>query len=87
MATKLVTNEFVAMGDLHSIAFNLTVKDAILSSYLVSFAISSEVEIVSGLIKSISQKQGGYVVKFSLRLLLGATLAVVITGTIVGFYF
>ena len=88
MATKLVTNEFVAMGDLHSIASNLTVKgNAIISSYLVSFANFSTVGIVSGSIKSISQKQGGYVAKFSMKLLLGATLASVITGTIVGFYF
>lgn len=88
MATKLVTNEFVAMGDLHSIASNLTVKgNAIIFSYLVSFANFSTVGIVSGSIKSISQKQGGYVAKFSMRLLLGATLASVITGTIVGFYF
>ena len=66
----------------------MTVKgNAIISSYLVSFANFSTVGIVSGSIKSISQKQGGYVAKFSMRLLLGATLASVITGTIVGFYF
>lgn len=88
MATKLITNEFVAMGSLHSIAGTLSAKaTAIISAYLVSFANFGTVGIVTGSIKSISKEQGGYVAKFSMKLLLGATLASVLTGTIVGLYF
>ncbi|WP_439443402.1 NupC/NupG family nucleoside CNT transporter [Listeria aquatica] len=88
MATKLLTNEFVAMGDLHQLAAQLTPKgNAIISSYLVSFANFSVVGIITGSIKSISEKQSVSVAKFSMKLLLGATLASILTGTIVGLYF
>ncbi|CUS26327.1 CNT family concentrative nucleoside transporter [Paucilactobacillus oligofermentans DSM 15707 = LMG 22743] len=88
MATKLITNEFVAMGTLHSVAGTLSTKaTAIISAYLVSFANFGTIGIVSGSIKSISAEQGRYVAKFSLKLLLGATMASILTGTIVGMYF
>jgi nucleoside transport protein len=57
---------------------------AIVSVYLVSFANFGTVGIVAGSIKSISEKQGNYIAKFSLKLLLGATLASVISGTMMG---
>lgn len=85
MATKLVTNEFVAMlsfGEVSSALSDKTI--AIVSVYLVSFANFGTVGIVAGSIKSISEKQGHYVSKFALKLLLGATLASVISGTIMG---
>lgn len=85
MATKLVTNEFVAMlsfGEMSSALSDKTI--AIVSVYLVSFANFGTVGIVAGSIKSISEKQGQYVSKFALKLLLGATLASVISGTIMG---
>ncbi|KQU21552.1 MULTISPECIES: NupC/NupG family nucleoside CNT transporter [Peribacillus] len=85
MATKLVTNEFVAMLNFGEISNHLSDKTvAIVSVYLVSFANFGTVGIVSGSIKSISEKQGSYVAKFSLKLLLGATLASVISATIMG---
>ncbi|UOQ92880.1 NupC/NupG family nucleoside CNT transporter [Halobacillus shinanisalinarum] len=85
MATKLVTNEFVAMLSFGEIANNLSEKTvAIVSVYLVSFANFGTVGIVSGSIRSISEKQGNYVSKFALKLLLGATLASVISGTMIG---
>lgn len=87
MATKLLTNEFVAMGDLHNLTGLSTKSHAIISAYLVSFANFGTIGIITGSIKSISEKQGSYVAKFSMKLLLGATLASVLTGTIVGFYF
>ncbi|KRM60858.1 pyrimidine nucleoside transport protein [Paucilactobacillus vaccinostercus DSM 20634] len=88
MATKLITNEFVAMGTLHGVADTLSVKaNAIISAYLVSFANFGTVGIITGSIKSISEKQGSYVAKFSMKLLLGATMASILTGTIVGLYF
>ncbi len=60
---------------------------AIISAYLVSFANFGTVGIITGSIKAISKPQGGFVARFSMKLLLGATLASVLTGTIVGFYF
>ncbi|MEN1969911.1 nucleoside transporter C-terminal domain-containing protein [Lentibacillus sp. N15] len=85
MATKLVTNEFVAMLDFGNIAGSLSDKtNAIVSVYLVSFANFGTVGIISGSIKSISEKQGSHVAKFALKLLLGATLASIISATIMG---
>ncbi|KXH78785.1 NupC/NupG family nucleoside CNT transporter [Sporosarcina sp. HYO08] len=85
MATKLITNEFVAMLNFGGITENLSDKTiAIVSVYLVSFANFGTVGIVSGSIKSISEKQGNHVSKFALKLLLGATLASVISGTMIG---
>jgi nucleoside transport protein len=85
MATKLVTNEFVAMLSFGNISETLSDKTiAIVSVYLVSFANFGTVGIVAGSIKSISEKQGQHVSKFALKLLLGATLASVISGTIMG---
>jgi len=85
MATKLITNEFVAMSNFGQISNSLSPKTiAIVSVYLVSFANFGTVGIVTGSIKSISEKQGDYVAKFALKLLLGSTLASVISGTIMG---
>jgi nucleoside transport protein len=85
MATKLITNEFVAMLNFGEISNQFSDKTiAIVSVYLVSFANFGTVGIVAGSIKSISEKQGSYVAKFSMKLLLGATLASVISGTIMG---
>ena len=85
MATKLVTNEFVAMLSFGKLSETLSDKTiAIVSVYLVSFANFGTVGIVAGSIKSISEKQGKHVSKFALKLLLGATLASVISGTIIG---
>ncbi|AYW49951.1 NupC/NupG family nucleoside CNT transporter [Tetragenococcus halophilus] len=88
MASKILTNEFVALGELNQVAENLSPKgEAIISSYLISFANFGVVGIITGSIKSISEKQGGFVASFSMKLLLGATLASILTGTIVGLYF
>lgn len=87
MATKLLTNEFVAMADLQAMK-GLSAKSlAIISSYLVSFANFGSIGIITGSMKSISAKQGTYVANFTMKLLLGATLASVITATIVGVYY
>lgn len=88
MATKLITNEFVAMGDLVQISHQLSHKTvAMISTYLVSFANFGTIGIISGSIKSIDENQGVYVAKFSMKLLLGATMASMLTATIIGIYF
>ncbi|ERS92371.1 NupC/NupG family nucleoside CNT transporter [Staphylococcus simulans] len=88
MATKLITNEFVAMLEFQKIASNLSDKtQAIISVYLVSFANFGTVGIIVGAIKGISSQQGNKVASFALRLLLGATLASIISASIIGLAF
>lgn len=85
MATKLITNEFVAMLDFKDMAKNLSDRTVgIISVYLVSFANFGTVGIIVGAIKGISSDQGNKVAAFALKLLLGATLASIISAAMVG---
>ncbi|PHK49951.1 NupC/NupG family nucleoside CNT transporter [Staphylococcus edaphicus] len=85
MATKLITNEFVAMLDFQKLAGDLSSRtQGILSVYLVSFANFGTVGIIVGAIKGISSEQGNNIASFALRLLLGATLASIISASIIG---
>ncbi|MCI2791509.1 MULTISPECIES: NupC/NupG family nucleoside CNT transporter [Staphylococcus] len=85
MATKLITNEFVAMLDFQHISKELSERTTgIISVYLVSFANFGTVGIIVGAIKGISSKQGNEVASFALRLLLGATLASIISASMIG---
>lgn len=86
MATKLLSNEFVAMqalgklGDLSEHAKGVT------SVFLVSFANFSSIGIISGAIKSLNDKKGDTVARFGLKLLFGATLVSFISAAIAGFF-
>ncbi len=85
MATKLVSNEFVAMNLLASGSVHLSVRTtAIVSVFLVSFANFSSIGIISGAVKGLNEEQGNVVARFGLKLLYGATLVSVLTATIVG---
>ncbi|MDA9470828.1 NupC/NupG family nucleoside CNT transporter [Enterococcus sp. 5H] len=85
MATKLVSNEFVAMTNLKASTVELTGRTtAIISVFLVSFANFSSMGIISGAVKSLNEEQGNVVARFGLKLLFGATLVSCLTGTIVG---
>lgn len=85
MATKLITNEFVAMLDFKDMAKDLSDRTVgIISVYLVSFANFGTVGIIVGAIKGISGEQGNKVAAFALKLLLGATLASIISAAMVG---
>lgn len=84
MATKLVTNEFVAMIELTEIAGNMSERTlGIISVFLVSFANFSSIGIISGAVKGLHEKQGNTVARFGLKLLYGATLVSVLTSIIV----
>lgn len=62
MATKLVSNEFVAMMDLQKVASQLSPRSVgILSVFLVSFANFSSIGIVAGAIKGLNEHQGNVV--------------------------
>lgn len=85
MATKLVSNEFVAMNLLSSGTSNLSARSiGIVSVFLISFANFSSIGIISGAVKGLNQEQGNVVARFGLKLLYGATLVSMLTATIVG---
>lgn len=85
MATKLITNEFVAMLEFQKISSSLSTRtQGIVSVYLISFANFGTVGIMVGAIKGISSEQGNTVATFALRLLLGATLASIVSASLIG---
>lgn len=87
MATKLVTNEFVAMFSFTEIAAGLSQKTVgIVSIFLVSFANFSSIGIITGSVKALSPKQGDEVAKNGMKLLLGSTLASVLSATVIGVF-
>ncbi|MEB2302114.1 NupC/NupG family nucleoside CNT transporter [Lysinibacillus xylanilyticus] len=86
MATKLVTNEFVAMISLGEAAKSMSAHTvAIISVFLVSFANFASIGIIAGAVKGLNERQGNIVARFGLKLLYGATLVSILTATIVGF--
>ncbi|EDB5719857.1 nucleoside permease NupC [Salmonella enterica subsp. enterica serovar Rubislaw] len=83
MATKLVSNEFVAMMDLQKIAATLSPRaEGILSVFLVSFANISSIGIIAGAIKGLNEEQGNVVSRFGLKLVYGSTLVSVLSASI-----
>ena len=83
MATKMVTNEFVAMLSLGE-ASGLSEKTiGIVSVFLVSFANFSSIGIISGAVKGLNEKQGNTVARFGLKLLYGATLVSILSAIVV----
>jgi len=84
MATKLVTNEFVAMTSLAEVANSMSERTlGIISVFLVSFANFSSIGIIAGAVKGLNEEQGNIVARFGLKLLYGATLVSVLTSIIV----
>lgn len=74
MATKLVSNEFVAMMDLQKIASTLSPRaEGIISVFLVSFANFSSIGIIAGAVKGLNEEQGNVVSRFGLKLVYGST--------------
>jgi nucleoside transport protein len=84
MATKMVSNEFVAMQYLAQGSFHFSGRtEAIVSVFLVSFANFSSIGIIAGAVKGLNEKQGR-LARFGLKLLYGATLVSFLTATVVG---
>lgn len=85
MATKLVSNEFVAMIDLQKITTELAPRSVgILSVFLVSFANFSSIGILAGAVKGLDEQQGNVVSGFGLKLLYGSTLVSVLSASVSG---
>ena len=82
MATKLVSNEFVAMMDLQKIASTLSPRAEGISVFLVSFANFSSIGIIAGAVKGLNEEQGNVVSRFGLKLVYGSTLVSVLSASI-----
>jgi len=86
MATKLFSNEFVAMTELPHYKGMSERSIGILSVFLVSFANFSSIGIVTGAINALNAEQGREAARMGLRLLYGATLVSLLSGTIAGLF-
>lgn len=85
MATKLLSNEFVAMMDMAKISDSLSARTiGIISVFLVSFANFSSIGIITGAVKGLNEQKGNQVAKFGLKLLYGATLVSLLAAAITG---
>jgi len=85
MATKLVSNEFVAMLELQKVATEFTDKGlGILSVFLVSFANFASIGIVAGAVKGVNEAQGNIVSRDGFRLVYGATLVSLLSAAVTG---
>lgn len=85
MATKLVSNEFVAMMELQKVSAELSPRSTgILSVFLVSFANFSSIGIVAGAIKGLNEHQSNVVSRFGLKLVYGSTLVSILSAAIAG---
>lgn len=85
MATKLVTNEFVAMTQIAAGEYELSERTyAIVAVFLVSFANFASIGVIAGAVKGLATAQGDTIARFGLRLLYGATLVSFISATMVG---
>lgn len=87
MATKIVANEFVAMLGFKPVMVDLSHKTVgIVSTFFISFANFSSIGIIQGTVQSFSQEKGADVAKFGLKMLLVATMASILSATIVGLF-
>lgn len=87
MGTKIISNEFVAMLGFKEMIPSLSPKTVgVVSSFLVSFANFSTIGIIIGTVQAIDEKQSGIVAKFGLKMLFVATMASVLTATVVGLF-
>ncbi len=84
MATKLVSNEFVAMMDLQKIASTLSPRGRKALSLLPGWRLLnfSSIGIIAGAIKGLNEEQGNVVSRFGLKLVYGSTLVSVLSASI-----
>lgn len=87
MGTKLLSNEFVAILQLQPLLDVLSAKaSAVLSTFLVSFANFSSIGIIAGAVQAINGAKAKEVSGFGLKLLLVATMASLLSATVVGLF-
>ncbi|WP_017186044.1 NupC/NupG family nucleoside CNT transporter [Alkalibacillus haloalkaliphilus] len=89
MGLKIVTNEFVAMGIFSDMMDAGEFSDktiGIVSVFLTSFANFGSIGIVAGTVAGIDAEKGKTVSRFGMKLLIGATLASILSATIAGLF-
>lgn len=87
MATKLVTNEFVAMENFQALKEVLSPRtQAMVSVFLVSFANFGSIGIIVGTVKGLHDASGNMIAKFGMKLVYGATLVSILSAVIIGFF-
>ncbi|MFS4084267.1 NupC/NupG family nucleoside CNT transporter [Aerococcus urinaeequi] len=88
MASKLLTNEFVALGEVQAVAGQVTEKTmAMMSTYVISFSNIATVGMIIASVKIMSAKQAKVVANNTWRLIIASVLVSMISATIVGFFF
>ncbi|PKR78228.1 NupC/NupG family nucleoside CNT transporter [Halalkalibacillus sediminis] len=87
MGTKIITNEFVAMSQFMEVSGDLSEKTVgIVSVFLTSFANFSSIGIIAGTVAGIDSEKGKTISSFGMKLLIGATLASILSATIAGMF-
>ena len=87
MGTKLMANEFAAIMQFQPILGELSERTvSIISTFLISFASIGSIGIVGGAVQAIHGEKGKEVSAFGLKMLLVATLASILSATIVGLF-
>lgn len=87
MGTKIVTNEFVAMLEFQPMLDSMSEKTiGIVTVFLTSFANFSSIGIIAGTVKGIDSEKAVSVSGFGMKLLIGATLASILSATVVGLF-
>ncbi|WP_272674428.1 MULTISPECIES: NupC/NupG family nucleoside CNT transporter [unclassified Providencia] len=86
IATKILSNEFVAMIDYMKLTSITPRTDAIMSVFLISFANFGSIGMIIGCVTSISREHGKMIASNSFRLIVGSTLVSCLSATIVGIF-
>lgn len=87
MATKIVTNEFVAMLEFQPLLEVMSEKAiGIITVFLTSFANFSSIGIIAGTVKGIDAEKASIVSKFGMKLLGGSILASILSATVAGLF-
>jgi nucleoside transport protein len=87
MGTKVVANEFVAILQMQPMVATMSERAVgILSTYMISFGAFGSIGIIAGSIQAVNGAKAKEVSAFGLKMLLVATMASVVSGTIVGLF-
>ena len=87
MGTKLLANEFAAILQFQPLMGDMTEKAvAVISTFLISFANFSSIGIIGGSIQAINGAKAKEVSSFGFKLFVVATMASILSATLVGLF-
>lgn len=85
MATKLISNEFIAIINLQQVSHELSDQSmGILSVFLVSFSNFASIGIIIGAIKELNYNQGNIISNYGLKLICSSTLINMLSAIVAG---